>query len=162
MQWTETSLFQIPLALFGFGSTQQSMKSVPSLIQPTSPKEWPFCLLGTFLMTVLCLHIQMIITYFPEVSTKDNEGKLWQTSYTFIGNLGTTAWHRLITLTTAEIFYQRYASVDDLNVRLIITPLLKYTSLFRKKYSKVPIGLFRSIKLLPLFTCNCVQNNEDS
>lgn len=118
-------------------------------------------------MTVLCPNTQMITmfflknTYFPEVSTKDNECKWQQTSYMFIVNLRITAWHRLITLTNAEIFYQRYAAIDDLNVRLIITPLLKYISLFRKK-PKVPIGLFRSIKLLPLFTCNCVQNNKES
>lgn len=84
------------------------------------------------LMTVLCSNIQIIITYFPEVSTKDNECKWWHTSYMFMVKLGTTAWHRLITLTNAETFYQSFASVDDLNVRLIITPLLKYTSLFRK------------------------------
>lgn len=71
---------------------------------------------------------------------------------------------QLITLTNAENlhFIRVMHLLTDLSVRLIITPLLKYTSLFRKK-PKEPIGLiFRSIKLLPLFTCSCVQNNQES
>lgn len=78
------------------------------------------------IMKVLCSNIQMIM-YFPEVSTKDNECKWWQTSSMFIVNLRTPAWHRLITLTNAETLYQRYASVHDLDVRFakIYIPVLK-------------------------------------